>query len=411
MRAEILCVGTELLIGQVVNTNATFLAQELASLGIDVYWIVTVGDNFARLDAALREAAGRADLVILSGGLGPTDDDITIEAIARLIGETPVERPEVRAHIEALFARRGRTPRPDVFKMAMLPPSATAIPNPAGSAWGVDVRHGGARFLAFPGVPSELKAMWRGVVPSLQTGAVIRSVLLKYAGIGESDLAALVAPYLERPNPTVAPYVSTGEVHLRVTAKATGEAEAQALLAPVVAELETIAPYYFGRDAETLPSVIGARLAARGETLAVAESCTGGLLASRLTDVIGSSAYFVGGVVAYATRTKALALGLDAAKLASEGVVTPDVARDLAEHVRERLGASWGIGITGYASEGAGVPADQVGLVYYGVSNPRETRVACGRYGGAPRETVKHRATQDALDLLRRWLESANDAT
>jgi nicotinamide-nucleotide amidase len=415
MRAEILCVGTELLIGQTVNTNATFLAQGLAALGIDCYWMSTVGDNFARLQEAIATAWGRADLVLMTGGLGPTADDITVEAIARFLGEPLEERAEARAHVEALFAARKRVLVPSNYKQALFPPTAGVIPNPTGTAMGCHVARDGKQIMAFPGVPFELKQMWREwAEPRLAKagGGMIRSVLLKYTGIGEAMLAEQVAGYLERSNPTVAPYAANGEVHLRVTAKAGSPEECDRLLAPVVAELSALAPHYYGRDEQTLPSVVGDRLLARGQSVGLAESCTGGLLASRLTDIPGASRYVRGGVVCYDTALKVAMLGVPEAMIEAEGVVSRAVAERLATGAREALVADWGVGVTGWASGGPGVPEADAGLVWVAVAGPDgdvEAREA--RYGArTPREMVKYFATQAALDLLRQRLGGSASA-
>lgn len=405
MNAEILCIGTELLIGQVVNTNATYLAQELAALGIDLYWVSTVGDNFGRLEDALRLAASRADLVLVTGGLGPTADDITIEAVAHVMGEPLAERAEERDRIVAYFQRLNRPMAPSNLKMALFPPSAELIPNPTGSASGMAAQIGRATVMTFPGVPFEMKAMWEGWTrPRLAGGATIKSALLKYVGIGEAQLAEQVASYLEGANPSVAPYAGSGEVHLRVTAKAATEAEAEAMLAPVVAELSAIAPYYYGRDDQTLPSVVGELLVEQNATIATAESCTGGLIASRLTDVAGSSRYVLGGLITYAGAVKTALLGIPD-ELLEGGAVNEAVAVRLAEGARKTLGATWGIGITGFAGGGPGVPDEDVGLVWAAVAGPEGTATEQWRYGSRmPREMIKFRATQSVLDLLRRQL-------
>jgi len=402
MKCELLCIGTELLIGQTVNTNATWLGQELAAIGVDLLWVTTVGDNPGRMADAIRTALGRADLVLTSGGLGPTADDLTIEVIAEVLGEPLEERPEVREHIEGWFRQRNRPLSPSNYKQTRFPPSAELIPNPTGTAYGMCVQRGQARLLTFPGVPMELKAMWTGWArPRVAAGATIRSTLLRYVGIGESALAERVAHLLEGSNPTVAPYAGDWEVHLRVTAKAATAAEADAMLAPMVAELEAIKPYCYGRDGTTLPAAVGQLLRPRGQTVATAESCTGGLVASRLTDVAGSSDYVRGGVVAYATAVKQELLGLSEDVLA-HGVVSEPVACALAQAARRTLGADWGIGVTGWAG-GAPDPADD-GLVWYAVAGPDGAAAVAeaARFGGTiPRETVKFRASQTALALLR----------
>jgi nicotinamide-nucleotide amidase len=410
--AEILSIGTELLIGQVINTNATWLSKELARLGIDVHRVVTVGDNMERLIAALETALGRADLVVCTGGLGPTADDITVEAVGRVIGEGLVERPEITAHIADIFARRGRDMTGLDRKQAYFPPSAELIPNPSGTAFGVCVTMPrGARAMAFPGVPSELETMWRTwAAPRLsaESGQTIRSTILKFGGCTEAELAELVQRWFDGQNPTVAPYTSSGEVHLRLTAKADDERAALALLAPVEREIALQAErYYFGRDDETLPSVVGARLRAMGQTLAVGESATGGLLGSRITDVPGSSDYFRGGVVAYSIDAKVRVLGVPRDLVERHGHVSRDVTDAMARGAREALGADWGIGTTGYAGTGPGAPDADVGLIYVSVCGPDGVMSSREyRWGKHPRELVKYFATQRALFTLLRKLES-----
>lgn len=409
VRAEILCIGTELLIGQVVNTNATWLAQELAAAGVSLHWVTTVGDNPSRLLEALTRAAARADWVITTGGLGPTTDDITVAVLAELLGEPLEERREVRQHLEAYFARRQRPLAPSSLKMALFPASAELIPNPAGTAFGLAVPWRDTCFVCFPGVPVELRAMWeQWARPRLRAreAGLIQSVLLRFVGIGEAQLAERVADLLAANNPTVAPYAGDGEVHLRVTARAANPAEAEALLAPVVERLRAITPFYYASDACTLPMVVGQLLRQLGQTVATAESCTGGLIASRLTDVAGSSAYVCGGVVAYMTASKTRMLDVPAEVIQGDGVVSEAVAGLMAERVRSRFNADWGIGITGWASGGSGVEPADVGLVWLAVAGPDGTVAEVWRFGELPREMVKQRASQMALDLLRRRLNA-----
>lgn len=407
MRAEILCIGTELLIGQTVNTNATWLGRELAALGVSVLWVTTVGDNWDRLADALARACERAELVVTTGGLGPTADDITIEAIARLMGEPLGERLEVREHIERVFAMRRRPLSPTNYKMALFPASADLIRNPAGTAFGLSARHGNAWIMSFPGVPMELKEMWAAWArPRLAeaSGGTIRSHLLRYVGIGEAQLAEQVADLLEGANPSVAPYAGDAEVHLRVTALAATEAEAEAMMAPVLGRLRAIAPYYYGEDDVTLPAAVGILLKARGETVAAGESCTGGLFTSRLTDVPGSSTYVKGAMVAYMTPVKTGVLGVDPGLVEVHGVVSEPVAIALAERARALLGADWGVGITGWAGAAPGLVPEQEGQVWVAVAGAEGATAREWRFGGFPREVVKQRATQAALDLLRRRL-------
>lgn len=404
MRAEILSIGTELLIGQVVNTNATYLAQELASLGIDCYYVTTVGDNPARIQDALKLAWERSDLVVCTGGLGPTADDLTHEMVAAFLGDRMEVNAEVLARIQAAFKARGRDLLPSEEKLAMFPASATLIRNPAGTASGVYVERHDKRLMTFPGVPHELKHMWESWArPTLErlTGGTIRSHLLKFVGIDEADAANRVSDLLEGTNPSVAPYAGSGEVHLRVTAKAESPEEAERLLSPVMAEIQhRLGQWHFGSDDDTLPGVIGRMLRERDEQLAVAESCSGGLLASRITDVSGSSTYFLGGVVSYAVSEKVRFLGLDAEFIQRHSHVSPEVTEAMAKAIVRVTGATWGVGVTGYAGPSSNTPEDEVGHVYVAVCGPEGTEVQSYRFGRHPRDKVKWFATQRALALL-----------
>jgi nicotinamide-nucleotide amidase len=415
MRAEILTIGTELLIGQVVNTNATYLARELAMLGIDLYFVTTVGDNPERIQAAMTLAWERADLVICTGGLGPTADDLTHEMVAQFVGDAMVLDPEVYARVEKSFAEKGRRLTESEKKLACFPESAERIPNPAGTASGVLVVRGEKRLMTFPGVPYELTQMWeswaRGYLAGL-TGATIRSRLLKFVGITEADAAERVSDLEAGANPTVAPYAGSGEVHLRVTAKADSEAEAEAMLEPVVAEvLQRLGAFYFGSEDETLPGVVGQLLRDRGESLATAESMTAGLLASRITDIQGSSDYFVGGSVCYQVAEKARALGIPLDYVERHGHVSPEVTRAIAEAIRTLTGADWGLGVTGYAGAGPNTPDAEVGHAYVALAGPDGTEIGSFRFGGHPREKVKHFASQRALELLFQRLKHGQPAS
>ncbi|NER82899.1 MAG: CinA family nicotinamide mononucleotide deamidase-related protein [Leptolyngbya sp. SIO1D8] len=281
--AEVICVGTELLLGDILNTNAQFLAQELAQLGIPHYYQTVVGDNPARIQQVLETACERSRLLIFTGGLGPTPDDLTIATLAEFFDVPLEERPEVLADIRQKFASRGREMSPSNQKQALLPQGADVLPNPAGSAPGIiwEPRPGWV-VMTFPGVPKEMQVMWaETAVPYLKqqrwSSATIYSRTLKFWGVGESTLAERVDHLLNLENPTVAPYASQGTVKLRVSAKAVSEAAAIALIDPIVKEILKIADSdYYGSDEDTLASVVGQLLQARGQTLAIAESCTGG---------------------------------------------------------------------------------------------------------------------------------------
>ena len=404
MLAEILNIGTELIIGQVVNTNATYLAQELAKLGVDLHFVTAVGDNPERILEALRLAWDRSDLVICSGGLGPTADDLTHEMIARFFDVPLILDEAILSKIEGLFVARGRTMLQSERKLAMFPEGAILIANPAGTAAGVYFEQGDKRLLTFPGVPHELQQMWEvWARPKLAafTHGAIQSRLLKFIGINEADAADRVKDLLKGCNPSVAPYAGNGEVHLRVTAKAATAEEAEHMLLPIVSEIEKrLGAWQFGADDDTLAGVIGKLLRERHETLAMAESVTGGLLSSRITDVAGSSDYFLGGVVSYAISEKVRFLGLDPEFIAKYSHVSAEVSMAMAEGIRRITGSSWALGITGYAGGGPNTPDEAIGLVFAALSGPDGTSVEKFNFGHHPREKVKWFASQRALGML-----------
>jgi len=309
MTAEIIAIGTELLLGEITNTNAQFLAQELATLGISHHFQTVVGDNIERIHQVLDQATRRSQLILCTGGLGPTPDDLTTEAIARYFQTPLVEHPEIFADIQAKYAHRGLPTPENNRKQALLPQGAVVLPNPRGTAPGmIWSPRPNLTFLTFPGVPSELQAMWRETaVPYLRAQGWVTGVIvsrnLRFWGISEAALAEKVQDFFALANPTVASYAGKGETRLRVTARAADEATAWALIAPVEAQLRawTGADCY-GADEDSLAGVVGQWLQRRGETLAVAESCTGGLLGAMITEVPGSSAYFQGGVVSCGMR-------------------------------------------------------------------------------------------------------------
>ncbi|HBR33262.1 MAG TPA: competence/damage-inducible protein A, partial [Firmicutes bacterium] len=297
MRAEIISVGTELLLGEILDTNAAFLSRELAAVGIELYHRTTVGDNDGRLRQALEEALDRADLVITSGGLGPTTDDLTKETVAAVLGLPLVLDQPSRQSIEEYFAQAGRKMTENNYKQALIPEGGEALPNPKGTAPGVAVRKGEKLIICLPGPPRELVPMFRSyVLPKIQgeSRGVIRSRLLRLSGMGESVLAEEIADLLaEQTNPTLAPLASDGEVRLRITAHAKTQAAAEARIAEMETKLRRrLGQNIYGADDDSLEAVVVALLRERGQTLAVAESCTGGLLADRLTDVPGASVVF-----------------------------------------------------------------------------------------------------------------------
>lgn len=410
--AEIICVGTELLLGDILNSNAQFLAQELAALGIAHYYQSVVGDNPDRIQRVVRTACDRANLLIFTGGLGPTPDDLTHETLADCFGVPLVEHPEILEDIAQKFARRGRTMTANNRKQASLPEGAEVLTNTSGSAPGIIWQpRSDVTILTFPGVPAEMKLMWRDVaVPYLkQTGWVQKTVysrLLRFWGISESALAEKVAPFFDQQNPTVAPYANLGEVKLRISALAESEAAAQTMIAPIEQQLRDIGGLdWYGADDDSLASVVGHLLQERGETLAVAESCTGGGLGAMLTAISGSSSYFWGGVISYDNSVKVGLLGVNSDDLAKQGAVSHEVAQQMAAGVRDRLHTTWGLSITGIAGPTGGSVEKPVGLVYIGLAGNEIVKSVEYRFGGERgRDWVRHLSACSALDQLRREL-------
>lgn len=405
--AEILAVGTEVLLGDLVDTNTAWLSARLAALGVSVYRHVTVGDNKQRIVAALLEASSRADLVITTGGLGPTSDDLTNECLGLAAGRQMVEYPEARRHVDEMFARFGREPTSSNYKQALFPEGSRLIPNPLGTAMGALLELDGALVATFPGVPIEMKRMFEETLEPFikqRTEGSIVSRTLWFTGIGESALAEKVQDLLDASDPTVAPLAGQGKVRLRVTARAASLEEAEKRIEPVAEEiLNRLKKYYFGEDDETLEGVVGRLLTEKGATLALAESCTGGLLAKRLTDRVGSSAYFVEGLVTYSNEAKERLLGVPHELLVEHGAVSEPVARAMAEGVREDADTDYGLSITGVAGPDGGTEEKPVGLVFVGLSDVSGTvaeKLDLSAWARS-REAIRERSANRAFDLLR----------
>ncbi|MEO1005662.1 MAG: competence/damage-inducible protein A [Cyanobacteria bacterium J06638_38] len=413
MSAEIICIGTELLLGDILNTNCQYLAQELANLGIPHYYQTVVGDNVERIHQVLDIATKRSSILIFTGGLGPTPDDLTTETIASFFNTPLQEDASIIQDIEAKFASVGRKMSPSNRKQALLPDGALSLPNPTGTAPGIIWQpQNKITILTFPGVPSEMYRMWQDTaVPFLKSQGwgkdAIYIEMMRFRGIGESALAEKVTHLFDSHNPTVAPYAGKGEVRLRIAAKAGDKNQAAALIKPVATEIKNIAGLnYFGSDEDTLSSVVGALLKREGQTLSVAESCTGGGLGSMLTEVPGSSHYFLGGVIAYANQVKTSLLKVNPHDLEEYGAVSDQVAQQMALGVKQCLDTDWGIGITGIAGPDGDTETKPVGLVYIGLATP-DGQVFSHEYRFGDRrgrELVRHLSSCTALDLLRRSL-------
>jgi nicotinamide-nucleotide amidase len=413
MSAEIICVGTELLLGDILNGNAQYIAKELASLGIPHYYQTVVGDNIERLQQAIEIACSRAKILIFTGGLGPTPDDLTCEAIASFFGSPLIERADIIEDITKKYAVRSRVMTPSNRKQALIPQGADILPNPTGTAPGIIWQpKPGLIILTFPGVPYEMHQMWKETaVPYLQSQGwgkeIIYSRMLKFWGVAESALAEKVASFLDLPNPTVAPYASKGEVKLRVSAKASSEVAAEKLIVPVEKQLKEIAGLdYYGADSDTLASVVGELLRADKATVSVAESCTGGGLGQMFTEISGSSDYFWGGIISYDNSAKVKLLGVNLEDLDRYGAVSATVAEQMALGVKNSLGTTWGLSVTGVAGPTGGSETKPVGLVYIGLAGPNGEVVSFENMFGATRgrSLIRHFSACTALDLLRRRL-------
>ena len=405
MRAEIITIGTEILLGEIVDTNSAYIARQLPELGIDLYFTSTVGDNPARIVETLERAWQRSDLIITTGGLGPTADDLTREAVAKLVGEEPYVDPELESRLRSFFASRGYPMPESNLKQAWLIPSARAIPNPRGTAPGWWVEKAGHIIVCMPGVPAEMERMWREEVrPELEkrvTGEVLVTRTLKTIGIGEGTVDEMARPVYDTPGIGIGTYARADGVHIRIGAKGRTREEAWAKILPVERRLEEIfGNAIWGKDDDTLEGVIGDLLHQRRETVATMESCTAGLIASTLADPPGASAYLHGGVIVYHAEEK-IAHGVPAEVIASHGVVSRETALAMARAARTRFGATYGIGVTGVLGPDPleGVPP---GTVHVAVAAPDGVESALMLSMNQGRAMVKRRAVLSALLLLRR---------
>ncbi len=406
MNAELIAVGTEILLGQIDNSHARHLSRELAAIGIAVYRHGAVGDNVERAVDAVARGLERADVVIVTGGLGPTDDDVTREAVAQAAGVSLSYSPEAFArHVAPFFARVGRTPAENNKRQAMRVGDAVFLPNPRGTAPGQHLTLGGRHVFLLPGPPLEMRPMFsesvRPILVGLRGAGAISSRVLRLFGIGESDAVGRLKDLLDsQANPTIAPLAGEGEMVVRITAAASDDGEARRLIAPVEdAVMARVGQYVYGRDDETLPVALLAALSAGGQTVACAESCTGGMLSSMIVDVPGSSRSFRGSVVAYDNSVKMGALSVPPAVLEEHGAVSGATARLLAEGARAVLGADWGVGVTGVAGPDGGTPEKPVGLVYTAIAGPGGNRVQKWVFSG-DRTQIRVRAAKTALHQL-----------
>ena len=405
MNAEIVAVGTELLLGTSTNTDARDVSLALSELGINVYWHTVVGDNPARLTECLYRAKNRADLIITTGGLGPTCDDLTKQTLARAFGRELYFDEEAAETIRSWFSAQGRTFTENNLRQAWLPEGCTVLPNDCGTAPGCLFQTDGVVVAMLPGPPRECNAMLRNyLVPWLRerSGETIRSHMIRMFGVGESAMEEKLRDLMDGANPTVAPYAKLGECLVRVTAKAADADACETLMTPMVEEIcRRMGDVVYGLDAGSLEERVLELLAAKDMTFAAAESCTGGMVAQRLTAIPGASAYFRGGVTVYTEEAKTRLLGIDPKLIKKQGVVSAAVARKMAKRVRKLLKSDLGVGITGWA----GPDGDDVGLVYVALAAKGDCfvrRLQLGR--SSDREKIRTLAAHNAFDMARRYL-------
>ena len=380
--AEILCVGTELLLGEVVNTNAAYISQKLAEHGVSVYRHAVVGDNPERLSEALELSLSRADLVITSGGLGPTYDDLTKETVAAHFGlSMRTDEDTVRA-IKAFFASRGKglaSMTKNNLKQAEIPEGAKAIPNPNGTAPGILLQKDGKTVIMLPGPPRELCPLMDGAVSEFlknNTESILVSHNLHIIGMGESAVEETLRELMtSSENPTLAPYAGEGEMRLRVTAKAATAEEGEALCRGMIDEVyaSPVGEFIYGIDVGSTERALVEALSARGLTVATAESCTGGLIAKKITDVSGASAVYMGSCVTYANQAKVKLVGVSPETLEKHGAVSEQTAIEMANGVRQALGTDLGISTTGIAGPTGGTPEKPVGTIFVGISTEKRS--------------------------------------
>lgn len=407
--AELIAVGTELLLGNIANTDAQMISQGLSQLGINVYYHTVVGDNPQRVRQAVDIARDRADILITTGGLGPTCDDLTKVAVAQAFGKELVYHEPSAQRIRERFAQRGTPVTENNFQQAMVPEGCTVLDNDWGTAPGVAFQAGGTHVLMLPGPPRECEMMFRyRALPYLQklSDGVIASRTVKTFGIGESAAEALLRDLMNAlHNPTLAPYAKPTGTELRITAHAPTREEALRLIAPVEEQVKAIlGDKVIGVDVDSLEEVCFALLKDRGLTVGTAESCTGGLLAKLLTDLPGSSAVFRGGVVSYTNGVKVGLLGVPQDLLDRYGAVSPQVAEAMAQGAKAALGCDIALSTTGVAGPDADDRGNPIGLVYLGLAWGDQCQVTEFRAGPVERERVRRQAAQTALDLLRRHL-------
>jgi nicotinamide-nucleotide amidase len=407
MRAEIIAVGSELLTPDRLDTNSLFLTSELNRLGFRVVHKAVVGDAPDEMRSSFRHALERADVIISSGGLGPTSDDLTRETVAELLGRELRRDAAILQHIQQRFRRFGRAMPEINARQAMVPEGATVLPNPAGTAPGLWLEANGRIVILLPGVPKELRALFEAEVRPRLARIGPRERLftrdLRIIGLPESEVEQRVSPLYTLYSEVETTILATaGGIQLHPRVWSSDAAKAEKLLDEMTERMAlALGENLFSTRSESLEQVVARILIENRATIAVAESCTGGMLAENLTNVPGSSAYFLGGAVCYSNELKTLFAGVPAELIAAKGAVSPEVALALADGIRKRAGAALGVGVTGIAGPNGGTPEKPVGLVYIGIADDRGPREKVFRFHG-DRDRVRQQATLAALDMVRR---------
>jgi nicotinamide-nucleotide amidase len=409
LTAEIIAIGSELLAPDRTDTNSLWLTEKLNRLGIEVKLKTIVGDDDARLEEAIKDAVRRSKVVITTGGLGPTEDDITRKIAARALGRRLMLDETVLGEIRQRFHTFGVAMPERNSRQAMVIEDAEVLPNPNGTAPGMFIDHKGTAIILLPGPPREMRPMFETHVAPKLAGRVgslrVMRRLLRVAGLGESAVDEKIAPiYTQYDNPQTTILFNQSEIEIHLTARGRTEAEAESLLDLLSGQIEErLGNAVFSFAGETMEEVVGLKLSVAGYTVSVAESCTGGLIAQRLTEVPGSSKYFIEGVVAYANDAKTRTLGVEPMLLLEHGAVSAPVAEAMAEGIRKRAGTDFGLSVTGIAGPGGGTEEKPVGLVYIALADDVKTEHRKIQLPG-DRQLIRWRASQAALDMLRRRL-------
>ena len=406
MVAEILAVGTELLMGQIVNTNAQYITKRLNDVGVNVYYHSVVGDNPNRLKECLLLALSRADVVITTGGLGPTKDDITKETIADILGMKLVRHEETYKNIRCFFERVNRKMMNNNTKQADIPEGCIIVPNNNGTAPGCIIEKDGKTIIMFPGPPKEMIPMFEETIyPYFEkkTGQIIGSRMLKVFGIGESEMEMKILDLIEaQSNPTIAPYVNQGEVVIRVTARSKNYQEALEMINPVIEKIrERLGSNLYALDGETLEQTVAQLLIENNISISTVESCTGGMLASKLVNIPGISKVFENGFITYSNQSKIDVLGVSPDTIDTYGAVSKETALELVKCLVKKTGARAGVSITGIAGPDGGTPEKPAGSVYIAISLDGEVDVIELKLNG-DRDRVRHMACLNALNMLRK---------